>query len=100
MDFAAGVNSQTVSLPVIIDDEVVELTEDFSLCIDVEHHSYHRGVVDLQCAQVFISDTDSECCSNTLCSIEHYQDTLSIYRIQSEHMECMYYSCTVILHCS
>ena len=100
MVFAAGVNSRTVSLPVIIDDEVVESTENFTLCIDITHNSYHKGVVDLECALVFISDTDSECCSNTLCSIEHCQDTLNIYRFQSEHTECMYYSCTVILHCS
>ena len=62
MNFPAGVNSKTVYLPVIIDDEVVESTEIFSLCVDIEHNSYHLGVVDLRCAQVLISDTDSECC--------------------------------------
>ena len=101
MNFPAGVNSKTVYLPVIIDDEVVELTENFTLCFDIEHNSYHLGVVDLDCAQVLISDTDSECCP-IHCAHLNTAKTLSIsidFSLSTQSA-CNTHVQLVVPHCS
>ena len=89
MTFPAGVNM--VSTPVgIINNDVVEFTEEFFLDLEIPPAAADKGVTEgsPESATVSITDEDSECCSNVLCSIEYNQCILNLHKCLAKPDSC------------
>ena len=89
MTFPAGVNM--VSTPVdIINNDVVESTEEFFLDLEIPAAAADKGVTkgSPDSATVSITDEDSECCSNVLCSIEYNQCILNLHKFLTKADSC------------
>ena len=92
MTFPAGVNM--VSTPVgIINNDVVESTEDFFLDLEIPAAAADKGVTkgSPDSARVSITDEDSECCSNVLCSIEYNQRILNLHKFLTKPYSCTFF---------
>lgn len=78
--FPAGVNVANFTVT-IIDDEVLEASENFYIDLTIPEESSELSVTrgSPGIATVTIADNDGECCSNALYTGEHQQNILNVH---------------------